>query len=118
MNDGPWVAVQCESIKTLAGEMRPGQMVELSTDAAWMIANWHCFKASFGWAFGAEHFRAALNDGGCLHLVIHNDHATLHRDRYHPLNDPVSFVLHQVVDAPIQTALVIAGLALMANSRR
>lgn len=71
------------------------------------------FRPSLGWTLDAEHYRCPLDDGGCMHLVIFRHHARMHRDQFDPERDPISFVLHQIVDAPVQTALLIGAFAVL-----
>lgn len=57
------------------------------------------YEKSLGSPHHASHYRRSLPDGSCLHLVVEDDHASLHCDRFDPHRDPVSLGWHLVTEA-------------------
>jgi hypothetical protein len=72
------------------------------------------YRLSLGSPLGAAHYRRALPDGGCLHLVVEGREGRLHCDRFDPHRDLGAFLLHLLAEAPRETlANVAAGWAVL-----
>ena len=111
--DSAQVTAQIPAILNRAIALLPiGAKARVSRKLAEQMASSPWFTPSTGWPWvGAQHFRAPLTDGGCLHLVIYPRSATIHRDRFNPDQDLDSFVNHLIFDAPVHTALTIGAAA-------
>lgn len=93
-----------------------GQTRRLSADQARQIARKFSFQPSIGSPIWADHWRAALPDGGCYHLVGRKGTYTLHRDQFDPRTSISQFLAHIVHEAPVETALHVAGTVAVAKA--
>jgi hypothetical protein len=88
--------------------------VELTAaDVDVLLAN-PSYHPSLGDPATARHYRRSLANGGCLHLVIHHDAASLHFDSHDPHHSPAHLVAHLMQESPAQAySLLAAAVALL-----
>ena len=96
-------------------ELMPGKRLTLPCDQAFDLLRTGWYEPSVGSPPWAGHYRRALPDGGCLHLVIHSDRATVHRDRWDPHRDLISLLRHCVLEAPVETTITIGVVAVVGS---
>lgn len=57
------------------------------------------YRSSSGAPHSAKHYRRALPDGSCLHLVIEKRRRRLHHDAFNPHAGPLSLAMHVTNEA-------------------
>ena len=98
--------------------LRPGESFLLPFDIARTLLESGLYRISWGSPPWAHHFRRSLPDRSCLHLVINQDRATLHRDRWDPRRGSLELARHCVEEAPFETgATLTVGFFLLLASR-
>lgn len=102
--------------EALALSSPTGAHVRLApAEADALLAN-IAYHPSLGDPASAAHFRRSLEDGSCLHLIIADEIAELHRDLYDPHGGPSLLAAHLLNESPRPAASV--ALALVALLRR
>lgn len=94
--------------------LAPGEPVLLTdSDLAALLAD-PAYRESLGQPGHARHYRRSLPDGTGLHLVLFEDRAELHHDRYDPHAGPAALLLHLATDSPREAlSLAAAGLSVL-----
>lgn len=57
------------------------------------------YRPSLGNPPQAQHYRRSMIDGTCLHLIVENEIASLHCDRFDPHRSPMSLVFHLLTES-------------------
>ncbi len=78
---------------------RQGVNVEISMEQARLLLATGNYRESFGSPAHAHHYRRSLDDGSCLHLIILDERAVLHCDRFDPALSPSSLFWHLLIEA-------------------
>ncbi|MGE5339151.1 MAG: hypothetical protein ACM3PU_15085 [Gemmatimonadota bacterium] len=66
------------------------------------------YRASTGAPASARHWRRALPDGSCLHLVVQGRMRRLHHDAYDPRANLLSLGMHMTHEARTEAAAIVA----------
>lgn len=72
-----------------------------------LIASGH-YRPSTGAPASARHWRRALPDGTCLHLVVERSSRRLHHDAYDPRANLLSLGMHLTHEARFEAASFLA----------
>lgn len=94
--------------------LAPGEPVLLGERELSALLADPAYHESLGQPGHARHYRRSLPDGTGLHLVMFDDRAELHHDRYDPHAGPAALLLHLATDSPREAlSLAAAGLAVL-----
>jgi hypothetical protein len=97
-------------IQVLEAAGRDDDQVEADSAAVGALLAGGRYRPSLGGPLRASHYRRALADGGCLHLVVEGHAGRLHCDRFDPHRDPGTLVLHLLAEAPREALANVAAV--------
>jgi hypothetical protein len=89
------------------GPSSNGEQTLTKRDAEALIAS-GLYRPSTGSPASAAHWRRALPDGSCLHLVIEARRRRLHHDAYDPRANLLSLGMHMTHEARSEAAAIAA----------
>ncbi len=93
----------------LLNARRFGGQYSLTADELDALLSSGHYRKSLGSPPHAAHYRRSLDDGSCLHLIVEDGRASMHRDRFDPHRDPVSLGSHLATEARSESAAVVAS---------
>ncbi|MGA2552348.1 MAG: hypothetical protein ABSF50_19555 [Burkholderiaceae bacterium] len=105
--------------RVLAHDPRANGECPVTTQEARSLIASGYYRQSTGAPYGARHYRRALADGSCLHLVIEGRRRRLHHDAFDPHASLVSLGMHITHEARSEAAsyaaLVWSAIKLLAR---